>query len=102
VQDYLRTIDPDRYVGFNLLLIHPHKTESGWKQTDIGYISNRPKATIMQPDKNGCKGMSNSPWAEPYPKVVNGEKAMAATLAEWTDKGEDDDALVERMMTLLS
>lgn len=46
--------------------------------------------------------MSNSPWAEPYPKVQSGEERMAVTLAEWSQKHEDEDQLVERMMQLVS
>jgi uncharacterized protein with NRDE domain len=102
VSDYLGAIDPDRYVGFNLLLFHLHKRADGWGETDAGYLSNRPTATRTVPTGDSCRGMSNSPLGDPYPKVTDGEAAMAATLQQSAERGEDDEALLERMMVLLS
>jgi uncharacterized protein with NRDE domain len=46
--------------------------------------------------------MSNSPLTQPYPKVQSGEERMAESLTEWSQNGEDENQLVERMMDLLS
>lgn len=46
--------------------------------------------------------MSNSPLAEPYPKVIEGEKQMTEALNEWTRNRGNEDDLVNRMMELLS
>jgi hypothetical protein len=45
--------------------------------------------------------MSNSPLAEPWTKVTEGEKAMAQSLEYWSANGEDEDRLIERLMKLL-
>lgn len=72
--------------------------------TDVGYITNRPEPTQLDlhTRDRGCTGISNSPLAEPYPKVVQGEESMRNKLGEWDAKKGTDDELVESMMDLLS
>lgn len=79
---------------------------------EIGYLSNRPESTLVKlhPERPGsaspvgagkCFGLSNTPLAEPWPKVTEGEQRMSESLQEWTEKGEDHHDLVQRMMTVL-
>lgn len=121
----------DQYEGFNLLLFQLHppspspalqagETGSKWGQTEVGYLSNRPGPTLMDvhspsrvpaplPDEHGskpvkvghCHGLSNTPLSAPWPKVSKGEVRMDQTLREWTEEGENEDALVERLMGML-
>lgn len=91
------SLTPEAYTGFNLLLFDLSKADP-----EVGYLSNRTTPAYMHPELAGCHGMSNSPWAEPYPKVVDGQVRMKATLEEWTKQGGDEDDLIERMVTLLS
>ncbi|BEJ13226.1 hypothetical protein CspHIS471_0304000 [Cutaneotrichosporon sp. HIS471] len=102
VTDFLAKIDPSRYVGFNLLLFNLRRQDGTWNTPEAGYLSNRSSPPILHPDDCGCRGMSNSPLTQPYPKVQSGEERMAESLTEWAHKDEDEDQLVERMMDLLS
>lgn len=97
VSDFLDRIDAKHYVGFNLLLF-----DLKGDKTEIGYLSNRPEPTKLTPDGERCHGISNSPWNQPYPKVVEGEERMTETLKAWTAAGGDEDDLIARMMDLLS
>lgn len=38
---------------------------------------------------------------QPWPKVVNGQHAMNEELQEWTEKQEDEDALLRRLFRVL-
>lgn len=97
MSDFLSGIDANKYVGFNLLLFDLQGTKP-----DVGYLSNRPEPTQLTPDRERCRGISNSPWAQPYPKLVDGEERMGHALDCWTAEGGDEDDLVEKMMELLS
>jgi len=117
VQEYLEGYKPvaEQYEGFNLLLFHLHPNlsdegQTGWKETEIGYLTNRPVPTLQNvPGSTStpsgavgeCKGLSNTPMDQPWPKVTRGEAEMTRTLQEWADQGEEQDALVERMMEML-
>jgi len=46
-------------------------------------------------------GISNSPLAEPWPKVTQGERAMKQTLGEWAEAREDEGQMCERLFKLL-
>lgn len=97
VADFLKGIDAQSYVGFNLLLF-----DLQGDKAEVGYLSNRPEPTYMTPDGDSCQGISNSPWTQPYPKVTDGEERMSVALEDWATAGGDEDDLVERMMDLLS
>lgn len=98
---------------------HTHGRIS-WGKPEVGYLSNRPGPTLMElhspsrmstplPEADGlsrkppveCHGMSNTPLAQPWPKVSQGEEFMAETLAQWTEGNETQDQLVERLMEML-
>ncbi|CAK9783531.1 unnamed protein product [Cutaneotrichosporon oleaginosum] len=95
VNDFLSNIDPARYVGFNLLLFNLKRRNGAWLEPEAGYLSNRSSPPLLHPNDCGCKGMSNSPLTEPYPKVQSGEERMAESLTEWARNDEEEDQLVE-------
>ena len=123
MQEYLAGYQPlaEQYEGFNLLLfhLHPPSKEAGknhWGKTEIGYLSNRPSPTLVDiptpagpaPAGQGsgvtvgeCKGLSNTPMNQPWPKVTRGEETMTRTLQQWSEGNEGETELIERMMQLL-
>jgi uncharacterized protein with NRDE domain len=86
------------YDGFNLLLFHVKQDGA-----EVAHVSNRPevRAEILDNESRGAHGVSNTPIEKPWPKVVDGEKGMGETLAEWRDAGEGEDELVQRLFRLL-
>lgn len=115
MHDYLqhRVEQADQYEGFNLLLFRLHRSGGVWHDPEIGYLSNKPKSALTDIYASGkarataadiqCTtcGLSNSPLAMPWPKVVDGQARMADSLHEWSEKQEDEDALVSRMIAIL-
>jgi uncharacterized protein with NRDE domain len=83
------------FVGFNLLLFNVGH------QPKVGYLSNRPTTTLEDLKLGECVGLSNSPLAEPWPKVTSGCQAMQLSLEQWRLNHENEDELIERMMGLL-
>ena len=101
-----------------------------WGEAEVGYLANRPEATYTDlstsafppsapASEDGLEvveghkakqagvhcvacGLSNTPLDRPWPKVINGQAAMEASLAQWTDNNEDEEALLRRMFAILS
>lgn len=95
-----------------------HPCAEDWDHPQVGYLSNRPAPicyalhppttdTVPKLGPNDDEelgkayGMSNSPLAEPWTKVTEGEKAMAQSLEYWSANGEDEERLIERLIKLL-
>jgi uncharacterized protein with NRDE domain len=106
VEEYLRSHETsaDQYDGFNLLLFDLKD------DTKVGYLTNRPQATytklspshITARDGEGTQGISNSPMDKPFEKVEKGKGRMSEELSIWTTRKEDEKALIERLMDMLS
>ena len=65
--DYLRTIDPDDYAGFNLLL-----TDGA----SLAYLSNR--GSDLRELPAGIYGLSNATLDTPWEKVERSKSRLAA------------------------
>ena len=100
------------FEGFNLVLFRLPVKDSPITEVEVGYLSNRPGPTLVklppqqlhsvsQEGPGKCFGLSNTPMAEPWLKVTEGEQRMSESLQEWTKRGEDHNGLVQRMMTVL-
>lgn len=97
----MTSLVPDAYTGFNLLLF-----DLAPATPVVGYVTNRATPQTAHPDQPGeqkgtVRGISNSAWDAPYPKLVAGEAAMKVQLEEWESGGEGEGELVERMMAVL-
>ncbi|ORY23949.1 NRDE protein-domain-containing protein [Naematelia encephala] len=113
VHEYLSThqSSADKYEGFNLLLFKLSTTDQGkWIQPEIGYLSNRPETTLVDINSptttttitdTSIHGLSNSPLATPWPKVVEGEQRMKVALNEWTRSNQGENELLKRMLGIL-
>jgi uncharacterized protein with NRDE domain len=96
----------DHYEGFNLLLFDLNSPTN----PKVGYLTNRPQATHLDlspaASTSGTEartmGLSNSPIDKPFAKVETGNARMNEELRSWSARKESEEALIERMMDLLS
>jgi uncharacterized protein with NRDE domain len=96
----------DQYEGFNLLLFDFNSSTD----PKVGYLTNRPQATHLDlsptPSTSEVEartmGLSNSPIDKPFAKVEAGNARMDEELRSWSEGRESEEALIERMMNLLS
>lgn len=78
----------------------------------MGYLTNRPTPTRIdlspgsgssaEGDGLDTHGLSNTPLDAPFEKVTRGRSRMRRQLDDWTQSGENENELVDRMMDLLS
>jgi uncharacterized protein with NRDE domain len=71
VMDYLESIDPARYAGFNLLVAD---------RSDAAYLSNR--GAPMRELQPGIYGLSNATLNEPWSKVTRSRSRLGSLIAD--------------------
>lgn len=88
---FLATPAIDTYEGFNALFLQPK--DGGF---EIGYLSNKPpQARVLRLE--GSRGMSNTTWEEPWPKVLEGQKQLNEIVR--ADQGKDE--LIRDLLDLM-
>jgi uncharacterized protein with NRDE domain len=88
---FLSTPDVEAYEGFNALFLQPRN--GGF---EVGYISNKPpQARTLQ--VQGSRGLSNTVWDEPWPKVLQGQEQVD----ELIERGLQGQELVDALFALM-
>lgn len=103
MEAFLATPNIEAYEGFNALFLQPRprprSTEGDTAEQgrfEIGYLSNKPpQARTLQLD--GSRGLSNTTWDEPWPKVLAGQ----VQVDELVRRGLGEEELIEGLFTLM-
>lgn len=99
VQSMVASPEAKQVGGFSLVCGHINEP--------LAIVSNRSRdmeqVIWVASEKNQTLGLSNTSFDDrTWPKIIEGEKLMEAAIKEHTQAQEDEDALVERLLQVLS
>ncbi|KAJ6108429.1 Protein of unknown function DUF833 [Penicillium sp. IBT 18751x] len=99
VQSMVASPEAKQVGGFSLVC--------GYVNEPLAIVSNRShnieQVTWVASEKNQTRGLSNTRFEDrTWPKIIEGEKLMEAAIKEHTQAQEDEDALLERLLQVLS
>ncbi|KAJ5759647.1 hypothetical protein N7520_006803 [Penicillium odoratum] len=99
VQSMVASEEAKRVGGFSLVCGHINKP--------LAIVSNRSsdmdQIAWVAAEKNQTRGLSNTTFDDrSWPKIVNGEQLMASSIQAHAQAQEDEDALIERLLQVLS